>query len=71
LKRFRRADTVRGREQLFGGDDLVVAGAEQEDRMAPGGKINLPRKSMIRTFMIAAASAAEREPPKEQNSWCG
>jgi hypothetical protein len=38
----RRADAVRGREQLGGGDDFVVAGAEQINRMAHGGKIDLP-----------------------------
>ena len=37
-----RADAVRGCEQLVGGDDFVVGGAEQEDRVAQRGKIDPP-----------------------------
>ena len=57
---FRRADTVRGREQLFGGDDLVVAGAEQEDRMAQGGKIDLPPHRKPARNETAGNGAPER-----------
>ena len=37
----RRADPVRGGEQLPGGDDLVVVGAEQEDRVIEASEVDL------------------------------